>query len=158
MIQKWIIKHPSVVASPIAKDTILVRDKLIGKKDQRVSKYLIHISIRGLHNDLIKSKNEGGLNEVWNGKKLLVSDTGLRYIFPINIKIFTPRYKQMCGCEVFIQAKQLQRSLNAWRKRKSKDNPAYRRVVMPHDMTLHPKPRNAIQNMLCPYTSLGKLY
>ena len=28
MIQKWIIKHPSVVASPIAKDTILVRDKI----------------------------------------------------------------------------------------------------------------------------------
>ena len=28
-----IIKHPSVVASPIAKDTILVRDKLTGKNN-----------------------------------------------------------------------------------------------------------------------------
>ena len=32
VIQEWIIKHPSVVASPIVKDTILVRDKLTGKK------------------------------------------------------------------------------------------------------------------------------
>ena len=31
-------------------------------------------------------------------------------------------------------------------------------VVMPNDMTLHPKPRDGIQNMLCPYTSLCKLY
>ena len=45
MIQKWIIKHPSVVASPISEDTILVRDKLTGKKEQRVGKYLIKISI-----------------------------------------------------------------------------------------------------------------
>ena len=107
MIQKWIIKHLSVVASPIAKDTLLVRDKLTGKKYQRVGKYLIHISIRELHNYLIKSKNGGGLEEVQNGKQLLVSDTGLRYMIPIDVKKFTPRYKQMCGCEVCIQAKQL---------------------------------------------------
>ena len=64
----------------------------------------------------------------------------------------------MCGCEVCIQAKQLQCSLNTWRRRNSKYNPTYRRVVMPNDMTLYPKPRDAIQNMLCPYTSLGKFY
>ena len=93
LIQNWIIQHPSIVASPIAKDTILVRDKLTGKKDQRVGKYLIQTSIRELHNDLIKSKNKGGLNEVWNGKKLLVCDTGLRYIIRSNVKKFTPRYK-----------------------------------------------------------------
>ena len=78
--------------------TILVRDKLTGKNNQRVAKYLIQISIRGIDNDLIKSKNEGGINEVWSGNKLLVSDTGLRYIIPVNVKRFTPRYKQMCGC------------------------------------------------------------
>ena len=91
-------------------------------------------------------------------KYLLVSDTGFRYIIIINVRKFTPRYKQMCRCEVCIQAKQLQRSLNAWRNKNSIDNLAYRRVVMPNDMTLHPKPRDAIQNMLCPYTSIGKLY
>ena len=39
IIQEWIIKYPSVVASPIAQDTILIRDKLTGKKNQRVGKY-----------------------------------------------------------------------------------------------------------------------
>ena len=29
---------------------------------------------------------------------------------------------------------------------------------MPNDMTLHHKPRDAIENMVYPYTSLGKLY
>ena len=93
LIQNWIIKHPSVVASHIAKDTLLVRDMITGNKDRRVGRYLIQISIRELHNDLIKSKNEGSLEEVWNGKKLLVNDTGLRYMIPINVKKFTPRYK-----------------------------------------------------------------
>ena len=158
MIQEWIIKHPSIVESPIVQDKILVHDKLKGKKTQRVGKYLIQISIRELHNDLIKSKNEGGLSEVWNGNKLLVSDTDLRYIIPVNVKKFTPRYKQMCGYEVCIQAKQLQSSLNAWINRQSKGNPVYGRVVMPNDMTLHPKSRDAIENMLSPYTSLGKFY
>ena len=64
----------------------------------------------------------------------------------------------MCGCEVCIQAKKLQRSLNAWRNRQSKGNSTYRRVVMLNDMTLHSKPRYVIQNMLSPYTSLGKFY
>ena len=58
MIQEWILNHPSVVASPIAKYTILVRSKLTGKKNHRVGKYAIQISIRELHNDLIKSKSE----------------------------------------------------------------------------------------------------
>ena len=143
------MKQSSVVVSPIVKGTILVRDKLTDKKNQRVGKYLIQISIREVHNDLIKSKNEGGISEVWNGNKLLVSDTGLRYIILVNVKKFTPNYKQICRCEVCIQEKQLQRSLNAWRNRNSVDNSTYRRVVIPNDMTLHPKPRDAIESMLC---------
>ena len=59
---------------------------------------------------------------------------------------------------VCIQAKKIQRSLNDRRNRNAIDNPAYRRVAMSNDMTLHPKPRDAIQNMLYPYISLGKLY
>ena len=64
----------------------------------------------------------------------------------------------MCGCEVCIQVKQLQRSLNALIIRQSKGNPTYRRVVMPDDVTLHHTPIYARENMLCPYTSLGKFY
>ena len=86
MIQEWIIKHPSVVASPIAKDIVLVPYNIVGKMTNMVVKYLIQVSIREVHNDLIKSKNEGGLSEVWKEDKLSVSDTGLRYIIPINVK------------------------------------------------------------------------
>ena len=81
MIQEWIIKHPAVVSFPIVQDTILVRDKLTGKKNQRVGKYLIQIAMRELHNDLTKSKNEGGLSEVWNENKSLVSDTAWDILF-----------------------------------------------------------------------------
>ena len=44
-------------------DIILVRDRQIGKKTSRISKYLIQISIRELHNDLIKCNNKGGISE-----------------------------------------------------------------------------------------------
>ena len=47
----------------------------------KVGKYLIQISIRELHNDLIKSKNEGGLSGLWNGNRLLVSDTGFEIYY-----------------------------------------------------------------------------
>ena len=89
-IQGWIINHPSIVASSIAKDTVLVRYYITSKKT--------NIVVREFHNDLIKSKNEGGLNEVWKCNKVLVSGTGLCYIILINVQIFTPRYKQMYIC------------------------------------------------------------
>ena len=110
-----------------------------------VVKYLIQVSIREVHNDLIKSKNEGGLSEVWKEDKLSVSDTGLRYIIPINVKQFTSRYKYMCVCEVCIYAKLLQRSLNARINRYSINNPTYKRLVLSSNMILHPKPRDAIE-------------
>ena len=73
----------------------------------------------------------------------------MRYIIPVNIKKFTTRYKQLYECKVCAQAKQLQRSLNAWRNRQSKGNPTYRIVVMPNCVTLHPKPIDAIENIAC---------
>ena len=75
------------------KRSILVWDNIVSKKTNRVGKYLMQISIRELYNDLIKLKNEGRLNEVWTGNKLLVSGIGLRYIIISNVKTFTPRYK-----------------------------------------------------------------
>ena len=90
---------------------------MIGKKIKRVGKILLQNSVRELHNDIIKSEKLGGLSTVWNNNKLLVSDTVLRYLMPRQVKQFTPRYKQMCGCEVCIHCKQLQSTLNSWRKR-----------------------------------------
>ena len=85
---------------------------MIGKKTKRVGKLLLQTSVRELHNDLIKSEKLGGLPTVWNNKKLLVSDTALRYLMPRQVKKFTPRYNQMCGYEICIHCKQLQSTLN----------------------------------------------
>ena len=43
-------------------------------------------SLSELHTDLIKSNVEGGLNEVWKGKKVLLSDTSFYFIIPNNVK------------------------------------------------------------------------
>ena len=156
MIQEWIIKHPLVVTSLIEKYTMLIRDDTIDKNTHKVGKYSIQVLIRKFQNDLIQSKSEGGLSELWKGNTLLVSDTGLRYIISINVKKVIPRYNQMCGYKVCILAKQLQRSLNAWINRYSKGKPTYERIVMPNNMILYPKPRDAIDKMIYPYTSFVK--
>ena len=64
MIQELMMKHPSIVVTLIAKDTIFVRDNITGKNTNRVGKYSIQVYIRELHNALIKSKNYGGISEV----------------------------------------------------------------------------------------------
>ena len=40
-IQDWIIKHPFVFTSLISNDIILVRDRQISKKANRIGNYLI---------------------------------------------------------------------------------------------------------------------
>ena len=47
---------------------------------------LLTYSLRELHNDLIKDINDGGLKDVWNDNKLLVSETGLIFCYLINWK------------------------------------------------------------------------
>ena len=61
---------------------------MIGKKTKRVGKLLLQTSVRELHNDLIKSEKLGGLPTVWtwDKKKLLVSDTALRYLMARQVK------------------------------------------------------------------------
>ena len=60
MTEEWITKNPSVVVSSISRDIILLRQKI-----NNVAEYLIQISLRELHNNLIKGINEGGLSKVW---------------------------------------------------------------------------------------------
>ena len=119
-LHDWILSHPRVVQSPIASDTLLVRNAETGKKE-RVGKLLLEISVRELHNDLISTATGGlvdGLPEARDAKgKVVISDTSLRYLLPPQLKAMTERHKQMCGCETCIVADQLQLSLNAARVR-----------------------------------------
>ena len=61
-----------------------------------------------------------------------------------NVKQFTLKYKQVYRSKFCIQAKYLQRPLNEQKKRYSKDNPSYKRIVLSNDMKLYPKPRYII--------------
>lgn len=97
-----------MIHSPITDDTILVIDELTGKKTKRLGKLLLTCSVRELYNDLIIDVNNGGLKDVWNDNKLLVSETSLRFLLPDQLKKFTARYQQMYGCEYSIIIKQLQ--------------------------------------------------
>ena len=73
-----------MIHSTINDDNVIVVDETIGKKSKRVSKLLLRCSIRELHNDLIKFVNEGGLHNVWNDNKLLVSEISLRFYYHLN--------------------------------------------------------------------------
>ena len=91
---------------------------------------------------MIKDVNDGGLKDVLNENKLSVSETGLRFLLPDQLKEFTPRYKQMCECECCIIIKQLQPTLNSWRKRQIKitytsSSNEYCFIVCPDNELLH---------------------
>ena len=80
----WICNYDKMVHSPITDDTILVVNELTGKKTKRVGKLLLTCSVTELNNNLIKDINDGGLKDVWNDSKLLVSETGVRLFYMIN--------------------------------------------------------------------------
>ena len=82
--------YDDVINSPINDDTILVVDETAGKKIKIVGTLLLRYSVRELHNDLIKDVNEGGLLDIWNDNKLLVSEIALRFLLPPQLKKFTP--------------------------------------------------------------------
>jgi hypothetical protein len=76
------LNHENAIASPIAKDTLLVLSKETGEKEG-VGKLLLEISVRELHNSLIGLVEDGGLASARDANgKVLTSDTALRYMLP----------------------------------------------------------------------------
>ena len=60
--------------------------------------------------------------------------------------------------KILLKKTKLQHTLNVWRNRYSKHNPSYKRIVLPNNGILHPKSRDTIEKIRCPYTSLGKCF
>jgi hypothetical protein len=158
---EWIMNHENVIASPIAKDTLLVLNKETGEKE-RVGKLLLEISVRELHNWLVGPVEDGGLASARDANgKVLISDTALRYLLPPQLRKMTPGHKQMCGCEICIVAKSLQGSLNMWRHRevKKRDSIRYTRLVERDGKPCHATPRDALSSIMCPvHPELGLPY
>jgi len=120
-LDRWIREHPQVLESPIVNDTILIYNPLTGKKDKCVPKLLLMISVRELHNDLLKPVEEGGFEYAWTEDgKVLISDTMLRSLKPKELKTMTERHKQMCGCETCIVGRGMLQALKAHRARTSR--------------------------------------
>ena len=97
---EWILNHPHIIPSPIAKDAILIPDPNNPKQKIRTNKLLLQIPIRELHNDLLNRNPMIGLPEARDkNDKTLISDTGLRGLMPSNVRKMTNQHKQMCGCK-----------------------------------------------------------
>ena len=77
---------------------------------------LINISVRDLHNDMIKPSKNSGLASVADSvtQKVLINDTILRSFIPPKVRKKTPKSHQICGCEPCINPKDMQIDLNIY--------------------------------------------
>ena len=80
---------------------------------------LLNISVRGLHNNVIKLSYNGGLDIVadYVTHKLLISDTTLRSFLPPQVHKMTPKLRHIFGCEICIIPKNMHIDLNISRTR-----------------------------------------
>ena len=80
------IKHPQVYDSPISKDCLKIKVPGTDKKEV-VHKKLLLISVRELHNNIIKPKDQGGLKEAKDASgNVIIGLTALRYLMPPQVK------------------------------------------------------------------------
>ena len=82
----WITRHPQVVQSPISNDCLKVMlDYQI--EPQLVSKLLLQVSVRELHNSLVSDPNDGGLKYArYEDSKIVISDSTLCSLLPPQLK------------------------------------------------------------------------
>ena len=74
--------HPQVVPLPISNDCLKV--KIDGYTEpQLVPKMLLHVSVRELHNNLVRDKKYGGLKEArGEDDNIIISDSTLLSLLP----------------------------------------------------------------------------
>ena len=115
-IDSWIRSHHHVIHSPIAKDTLLVRDPSNAGQFVRKSKLILQTSVRELLIDLYKP-GIGMLEDVMDKEgKRLVSGTVFRAILPPELRMITNYYKTMCMCEICQSSNYMQSALNTFRR------------------------------------------
>ena len=85
-IDHWIRHHPNVILSPIAKETVHVKDDLTGEI-VRKTKLILQRSIRELHCDLLKPGGTGLRDKAVLDRANLVSDTMFRAILPKELRV-----------------------------------------------------------------------
>ena len=82
---------------------------------QLVSKLLLQVSVREIHNRVVIHPYEGVLKETRYAKNnIIISESKLRSILPPQLNNMYARYKVMCVCECCICAKIINSSLLSW--------------------------------------------
>ena len=109
-IERFIRGHPFLVASPIKDDSVLVPDPADPTKKLRKNKLLLQVSVRELHNDLLKEVPECTVDG-----NVLVSDWKLRRLLPPEVRRMSNYYKTMCACIVCVQMKLHQSTYNRFK-------------------------------------------
>ena len=109
-----ITRHPQVVQSPISNDCLKVMFDY-QTETQLVSKLLLQVSVRELHNSLISNPNDGDIiDSKGEDDSIIISDSTLRSLLPPQLKQMSALYKVMCGCECCIYAKIIHLSSLSW--------------------------------------------
>ena len=88
----WITCHPQVVQSPISNDCLKVMfdDQT---ETQLVTKLLLRVSIRELHNSLVSDPNDGGLKDATDEyDNTIISDSTLHSLLPPQLKHMSAQY------------------------------------------------------------------
>jgi len=162
-----------VIHSPIARDTVLVRNVHTGLFERKC-KLILQCSIRELHCDLYKPSPVGLRSLVVVNGKNLVSDTMFRSLLPPELRKMTNYYQEMCLCEICHAIYNLQSSLNRYRTKQllqMKDwtdlaeSTPYQKIIKAkaklayleyqadgfdvEDKPLHPKARDAVASIQC---------
>ena len=99
-VEKWIRNHHHVIHSPIAKDTVLVKDDSTGEV-VRKTKLILQCSIRELHCDLYKPSC--GVRDLVfvNGSNLILY-TMFRALLPKELRVMTNHYIRRCTSVKFV--------------------------------------------------------
>ena len=117
---EWILNHPHVISSPIPRDTVLVKVPQPNGEivSERVGKLLLEISVRELHQDLMKPPPIG-LSEVYcqSTNQCIISERHLRNILPPQLRPITFSQKQLCGYECCTVMKMVHTSLIKYRRK-----------------------------------------
>ena len=74
----------------------------------------MEISVRNIHNDMIKPFENGGLASVsdYVTYKVMISDTALGSFIPPKVWKITPKLRQLCGYDICIIPKDMNIDLN----------------------------------------------
>ena len=107
----WITRHNQVVQSPISNHCLKVMFD-DHTEPQLVPKLLLQVSVREMHNRLVRDTNVGGIKDARDEDgNIIISDSTLRSLLPPKLKQMSARYKVMCGCGCCISAKSTHSSL-----------------------------------------------